>query len=61
MRVSHSVEVVLYGGDHVEVVAGTAALHSCLLMAWSGTQAPKAECQVELASVFVIVTVAMFG
>jgi hypothetical protein len=59
--VNHSEEVVLFGVDHAEVVVGTAVLHSCLLVAWSGMQVPKAEFQVELASVLVTVTVAVFG
>lgn len=57
MRVSHIAGVVLLCGYHAEI----AVLCTHSLVAWSGMQVPKAECQVGMAVVLVVVVVVASG
>jgi hypothetical protein len=57
VRVSHIAGVVLLCGYHAEI----AVLCTHSLVAWSGMQVPKAECQVGMAVVLVVVVVVASG
>jgi hypothetical protein len=53
--------MVLLHVDRAVVVVETAGLHTRLLVQCSGMQVPQAEHQAQLASVLVVVTVAVPG